>query len=98
LIALDPVTRESNPRLLHLTVAPATWLGKLAYGVIGAALLVLGFFFLTVALVAGAIVALAVIARLWWISRQARRARDESALEGEFTVVERRESVRRIER
>ncbi|MBI3916535.1 MAG: hypothetical protein HY322_05955 [Betaproteobacteria bacterium] len=65
---------------------------------IGLTLLVLAFFFLTVALVAGVIVGLAVIGRLWWISRKLRRAREQAALDGEFTVVERRESIRRIDK
>lgn len=89
--------QRRNPRVINVSVTPTTWLGKLAYAVVAAALFVLAFFFLTVALVAGAIVALVLLGRFWWLSRKLRRAREESALEGEFTVVERRESVRRID-
>jgi membrane protein implicated in regulation of membrane protease activity len=74
-----------------------SWLGKLGLGVVGVALFVLAFFFLTVALAAGAIVGLALLGRLWWISRRLRREREESAIEGDFTVVERREAIRRID-
>ena len=92
------MAREPNPRVLLLSTRPATWLGKLAVAVIGLTLLVLAFFFLTLRLVPGVIVGLAVIGRLWWISRKLRRAREQADLDGEFTVVERRESIRRIDK
>ncbi|OGA07958.1 MAG: hypothetical protein A2W68_15040 [Betaproteobacteria bacterium RIFCSPLOWO2_02_64_14] len=91
------MAREPNPRVLLLSTRPTTWLGKLAVAVIGLTLLVLAFFFLTVALVAGVIVGLAVIGRLWWISRKLRRAREQADLDGEFTVVERRDSIQHID-
>ena len=91
------MTRQPNPRVLLLSPRPTTWLGKLGVAVIGLTLLVLAFFFLTVALVAGVIVGLAVIGRLWWISRKLRRAREQADLDGEFTVVERRDSIQHID-
>jgi len=69
---------------------------RVSYAILGVALVVLAFFFLAVALIAGAIVALVVIGRLWWISRKLRQTPGQTEIEGEFTVVERRESVRHI--
>ncbi|MNC89775.1 hypothetical protein D3C83_57610 [compost metagenome] len=58
-------------------------------------MIVIGFFFLTVALIAGALLALVVVARLWWLSRKLQRAQRRSVVEGEYEVVERSESERR---
>ena len=76
---------------------PTTWLGKLAFGAIALSLAVLAFFFLTVALVAGAIVGLALLARLWWLARKLRRERKDAAIEGEYTIVEPRETIHRLD-
>ena len=92
------MTREPNPGVIFLSARPRTWLGKLVFTVVGLTLFVLAFFFLTVALVAGVIVGLAVIGRLGWSARKLRRAREQAELEGEFTVVERRESIQRIDK
>jgi membrane protein implicated in regulation of membrane protease activity len=70
---------------------------RVVYALACAALFVLAFFFLTVALIAGAIVALVVIGRLWWMSRKLSRTQEQTEIEGEFTVVERRESIQKIE-
>jgi hypothetical protein len=60
-------------------------------------LLAVGFFFVTVALVAGAIVALVILTRLWWVSRKLRRAQEQTELHGEFTVVERHALIRHVD-
>jgi hypothetical protein len=65
-------------------------LAQIAYAFAAIVLLVLGFFFVTVALVAGAIAALVILTRLWWISRRIHCPNTATDLEGEFTVVERR--------
>jgi hypothetical protein len=74
-----------------------SWPARVLYGFLLLAVLVIGFFFLTVALVAGALVAAVILARLWWISRRARRAREDVEIEGEFAVIEQRETSRQIE-
>lgn len=65
------------------------WLQRGLLALVGAAILVLGLFFLTVALVAGALIALALVARWWWLARRLRSARAQGTLEGEYEVVER---------
>ena len=67
------------------------------YGLLFAIVLVVGFFFLTIALVGGAIVALVILARLWWVARALRRNREDAEIEGEFAVIEGREVTRLIE-
>jgi membrane protein implicated in regulation of membrane protease activity len=69
---------------------------RVVYALACAALFVLAFFFLTVALIAGAIVALVVIGRLWWLSRKLSRTQEQTEIEGEFTVVERHDPIKRM--
>jgi small-conductance mechanosensitive channel len=74
-----------------------SWPARALYGLLFAAVIVVGFFFLTVALAAGAIVALVILARLWWVARALRRTPEHAEIEGEFAVIEGREGVRQIE-
>jgi len=48
---------------------------------------VLAFFFLTIALIAGAVLASVIAVRWWWISRKQPQAVDQT-FEGEYTVIE----------
>jgi membrane protein implicated in regulation of membrane protease activity len=67
----------------------ALWLQRALFTILGAGLLVLAFFFLTVALIAGAFLALVLAARWWWFMRRIRAAREAAApLEGQYTVLE----------
>jgi membrane protein implicated in regulation of membrane protease activity len=75
-----------------MTGRPLNWLQRALLALLSAAILVLGFFFLTVALVAGALIALAVIVRWWWLARRLQRARAQGTLEGEYEIVERTSS------
>lgn len=74
-------------RAYTVSARELSWPQKVLYAVLGLALLVLAFFFLTVALVAGALIALVVLARLWWISRKLNKEAGGDALEGEYRVV-----------
>lgn len=67
------------------------------YGLVLITALVAGFFFLTIALIAGGMVALVILARLWWSSRGLRPPPQQAEIEGEFAVIERREAIRQIE-
>ena len=82
---------------LFLTFEPrrTNWLERVLYAVGGVAVIVIGFFFVTVAIVVGAILALVIVARLWWLSRKLERARNRNVVEGEYTVVERSDPERR---
>ena len=79
-----------NSRLLGYQGRTGGWLQRIVLALLGLLILVAGFFFLTVALVAGAFVALAIGVRIWWTLRRLRKqAQASAALEGEYTVVER---------
>jgi hypothetical protein len=88
------MNRGRGSYLLTFESRRANWLERALYTIGGVAVIVIGFFFLTVALVTGALLALVVIARLWWLSRKLRRAQRRSVVEGEYEVVERSESER----
>ena len=88
------------------------WLARIVLGLMSIALVIVGFFFFTVALVAGALIALVVGLRLWWMFRKLKRAhagqgapgpgvqRDQAgsdgALDGEYQVVERDTNAPRL--
>lgn len=82
-------------RRLTFEARSTTWLERVLYAIGGLAVIVIGFFFITVAFIVGALLALAIVARLWWISRKLQRARDRNVVEGEYEVVERSEHERR---
>ena len=83
-----------DPYLLTFESRRSNWLERALYAIGGVAVIVIGFFFLTVALIAGALLALVVVARLWWLSRKLQRAQRRNVVEGEYEVVERSESER----
>jgi predicted lipid-binding transport protein (Tim44 family) len=84
-----------NDRLLGYQGRTGGWLQRILLALLGLVILVAGFFFLTVALVAGAFLALAIGVRIWWTLRRLRKqAQASAALEGEYTVVERAEAER----
>lgn len=72
------------------TFAPRgrNWLERILYALLGVTVLVLAFFFLTVALVAGALLAAIIAVRWWWLARKLRQHADQGTFEGEYTVVE----------
>ena len=88
------------------TLQSSGWLARVSVALITAALVVLGFFFLTVALIAGTLVATVVGARLWWTLRKLKRMQTDSDatsavdkardLHGEYRVVEREATVVRL--
>jgi membrane protein YdbS with pleckstrin-like domain len=83
-----------GPHLLIFESRQSSWLERALYAIGGVVVIVIGFFFLTMALIAGALLALVIVARLWWISRKLRRAGARHVVEGEYEVVERSDSGR----
>jgi predicted lipid-binding transport protein (Tim44 family) len=78
-----------TPRALVFRGTGANWLQRVLLTVVGAGLLVVAFFFVTLALIAGALLALIIGVRWWWLMRRLRAEREASApLEGQYTVLE----------
>ena len=84
------MTPNSNhQRRLTFESQRTNWLERVLYAFGAMVVVVIGFFFVTVAFIVGALLALAIVARLWWISRKLRQMRDRNVVEGEYEVVER---------
>lgn len=64
-------------------------LERVIYAIGAIVVIVIGFFFVTVAFFVGALLALAIVARLWWLSRKLKQAQNRNVVEGEYEVVER---------
>ena len=72
------------------------WLQRVLLALAAAALAIVAFFFITIALITAAFIALAIGLRWWWVLRRLRaEAKASAALEGEYTVIE---NAKRIER
>ncbi len=88
-----------DPRVLAGPARHASWVKRVLLTAVAAALAVTAFFFLMLAIAAAALVALGIGIRFWWILRKLRKQeRASAALEGEYTVVERADTARRLER
>lgn len=75
--------------LLTYPSAGRGWVQRALLTLVGAAVLVLAFFFITIALIAGSLLAIGVALRWWWIVRRLRAAHRAAApLEAEYTVLE----------
>ena len=73
------------------------WLQRALFIAVGALVAVAAFFFLAVALAAGAFIALGLAIRWWWVLRRMRaRAEASRPIDGEYTVVERSDASRRV--
>ena len=70
-------------RVIHISVQPKTWLGRLIAGVVALALVVVGFFLSIVVLVVVACIAAVAILYFVWVTRRARRAMRDQVIEGE---------------
>ena len=89
---------SNNPRLSGFS-GRSGWLQRALITIAAVSLAIVATLFLTVALIAGAFIALAIGVRWWWVLRKLRRqAKATEALEGEYSVVERGETPHRIRR
>ena len=88
------------------TLQKPAWITRILLTLTTVTLVVLGFFFLAVALAIGALVALVIGVRLWWTIRKLKRAQSASdsvtgttgarVVEGEYQVIEHDSSVTRL--
>jgi hypothetical protein len=85
------------------TLQSTDWISRILVALITTVLVILGFFFFTVALVAGAIVAAVFGARLWWTLRKLKRAQaeandvnDATVVDGDYRIIEHESRVVRL--
>jgi hypothetical protein len=82
--------RNHNPRILFLSMNGQNWLQRIVLFLLAATIAVLAFFFLTIALVAGATIAAIAALRWWWLIRKLRASpARQDTFEGEYVVIER---------
>ncbi len=79
---------SQGPRIRIMTRPQAGLLERIVFFALGLVVLVAAFFFIGIALVAGAILAGIFLIRLWWLRRKLQRARQDTFVEGEYTVIE----------
>lgn len=80
-----------NPRGPHIRINARPQAGlieRIIFFVLGLVVLVAAFFFIGIALIAGAILAGVILLRFWWLQRKLRKASDASFVDGEYRVVE----------
>jgi uncharacterized RDD family membrane protein YckC len=88
---MDQPQDPQNPRNPHMrfTTRPqAGLLERIVFFALGLLVLVAAFFFIGIALIAGAILAGVFLIRLWWLKRKLQRAHQDTYVEGEYTVIE----------
>ncbi len=83
------MNQQQGPRIRIIAAPRSGLVGQVVYFLLGIFVLVLAFFFIGIALIAGAILAMALLVRWWWLKRRLpRTAPDDDVVEGEYTVVE----------
>lgn len=82
------MNQQQGPRIHILNRPQAGLLERIVFFVLGLIVLVAAFFFVGIALIAGGILAVVILLRLWWLKRKLRSAADEGVVEGEYRVVE----------
>jgi hypothetical protein len=82
------MNQPQEPRIRVITRPQAGLLERILFYALGLMVLVAAFFFIGIALIAGAIVAGIFLIRLWWLRRKLQRAAEDTYVEGEYTVIE----------
>ncbi len=85
---MDQPQDFQNPHIRINTRPQAGLLERIVFFALGLVVLVAAFFFIGIALIAGAILAGVFLIRLWWLRRKLQRAAQETYVEGEYTVIE----------
>jgi hypothetical protein len=78
-----PAADGRTVRVVHVSVQPKSWIGRLVLGIVGVAAMVVAVFLSVIAFaVVAGLVAVALI-YLLWVTRPARRAMRDQVIEGE---------------
>ena len=79
---------SQDPQFRFAARPQAGLIERIVFFVLGLVVLVAAFFFVGVALIAGAILAAVILLRFWWIRRKLRQAQTGTFVEGEYRIVE----------
>lgn len=79
---------SQGPHIRIMTRPQGGLLERIVFFALGLVVLVAAFFFIGIALIAGAILAGIFLIRLWWLRRKLQRAQQDTYVEGEYTVIE----------
>jgi ABC-type bacteriocin/lantibiotic exporter with double-glycine peptidase domain len=82
------MTQSQGPYIRIMTRPQGGLLERIVFFALGIVVLVAAFFFIGIALIAGAVLACVFLIRLWWLRRKLQRAAQDSYVEGEYTVIE----------
>lgn len=82
------MAHDTETRFFSSRVSGQNWLQRAVLFVLAATILILAFFFLTIALVAGAVLASVIAVRWWWLTRNLKPQAVDQTFEGEYTVIE----------
>jgi len=80
--------QSQGPHIRFAAHKQAGLIERIVFFILGAVILVAAFFFVGIALIAGAILAGVILLRFWWLQRKLRQSHAESYVEGEYRVVE----------
>jgi len=81
-----PQSPQTRPvRVIHISVQPKTWFGKLVTGIVAVAVMLLAFFLSIVVFAILAGIAMLAIIYLLWAMHRARRALRDQVIDGEVT-------------
>jgi len=85
---MDQPQDPQNPHIRVTARPQAGLLERIVFFAFGLLVLVAAFFFIGIALIAGAILAGVFLIRLWWLKRKLQRAHQDTYVEGEYTIIE----------
>jgi len=79
---------DNETRVFSTGMNSQNWLQRAILFVLAVTITILAFFFLTVALIAGAVLASIIAVRWWWLTRKLKPQAVDQTFEGEYTVIE----------
>ena len=80
--------QSQGPHIRFTARPQAGLIERIVFFALGLMVLIAAFFFIGIALIAGAILAGVILLRFWWIKRKLHQAHQETYVEGEYRVVE----------
>jgi Zn-dependent membrane protease YugP len=80
-------TRQ-GPRIRFIHPPSASLFERILFALLGLVILIAAFFFIGIALIAGAVLACVILIRFWWLKRKLSSEAPDQVVEGEFSVVE----------